>query len=55
MPLDNSLATEVLNVSRNLGYVQVIKTFYDVSSYGSIISDDVMLNPTNPETGGFYS
>lgn len=54
MPLDNSKTGESVNSSRNIGCVRVVKNFKDVSS-SAIISDDLMIDKTNPESGGFYS
>lgn len=52
MPLDNSKTGKSLNVSRNIAYVRVVKNFKDITSSAKI-SDDLMLDASNPESGGF--
>lgn len=44
----------MLNVSRNIGFVRVVKNFKDINS-SAVISDDLMLDKTSPEEGGFYT
>lgn len=52
MPLDNSKTGELVNVSRNIAYVKVVKNFKEIPST-AIISDDLMVDKSKSESGGF--